>query len=148
MAMIEEVLKEDPKVIDAWFTLGNMSARRGKHEQAIGHFKRALALKADDEEAVINMAHAYRKLGRDDDALVGYRRFLELDPKNAQVHYEVAQILIDKRELAEATRELEQALAVEPEDGGGEERARRRGAERGQTRGGGRADPRSAGHET
>lgn len=114
MAMIEEVVKEDPKVIDAWFTLGNMSARRGRHEQAIGYFKRALALKADDEEAVINMAHAYRKLGRDDDALVGYRRFLELDPKNAQVHYEVAQILIDRGELAEATRELEQALAVEP----------------------------------
>lgn len=114
MAMIEEVVKEDPKVIDAWFTLGNMSARRGKHEQAIGYFKRALALKADDEEAVINMAHTYRKLGRDDDALVGYRRFLELDPKNAQVHYEVAQILIDRGELAEARRELEQALAVEP----------------------------------
>ena len=32
MAMIEEVVKEDPKVIDAWFTLGNMSARRGRHE--------------------------------------------------------------------------------------------------------------------
>ena len=42
------------------------------------------------------MAHAYRKLGRDEEALVGYRRFLELDPKNAQVHYEIAQILIDR----------------------------------------------------
>ena len=114
MTMLEEVLKEDPKVIDAWFTLGNMSARRGRHDEAIGYFKRALALKADDEEAVINMAHAYRKLGRDDDALVGYRRFLELDPKNAQVHYEIAQILIDRGQYAAAGGELRQALAVEP----------------------------------
>jgi arylsulfatase A-like enzyme/Tfp pilus assembly protein PilF len=114
MTMLEGVLKEDPKVIDAWFTLGNMAARRGRHEEAIGYFKRALALKADDEEAVINMAHAYRKLGRDDDALVGYRRFLELDPKNAQVHYEIAQIMIDRGQYPAAGDELRQALAVEP----------------------------------
>ena len=114
MAMIREVLDEDPKVIDAWFTLGNMAGRRGRPEEAIGYFKRALALKADDEEAVINMAHAYRKLGRDDDALVGYRRFLELDPKSAQVRYEIAQILIDRGEYAAASAELRQALAIEP----------------------------------
>src|SRR6185436_10639123 len=38
MTMLEEVLKEDPKVIDAWFTLGNMAGRRGRTEQAIGYF--------------------------------------------------------------------------------------------------------------
>jgi arylsulfatase A-like enzyme/Tfp pilus assembly protein PilF len=114
MTMLEAVLKEDPKVIDAWFTLGNMSARRGRDEEAVGFFKQALALKADDEEAVINLAHAYRKLGRDQDALVGFRRFLELDPKNAQVHYEIAQILIDQGDYAGASTELHQALAVEP----------------------------------
>jgi arylsulfatase A-like enzyme/Tfp pilus assembly protein PilF len=114
MGMIDEVIKEDPRVIDAWFTLGNMASRRGQTEEAVGYFKRALALKADDEEAVVNLAHAYRKLGRDDDALVGFRRFLELDPKNAQVHYEIAQILIDRGDFAGASGELQQALQVEP----------------------------------
>ncbi len=114
MTMLEDVLKEDPKVIDAWFTLGNMAGRRGRQEEAIAHFKHALALKPDDEEAVINMAHAYRKLGRDEDALVGFRRFMELDPKNAQVHYEIAQIMIDRGEYATAASELHAALAVEP----------------------------------
>jgi arylsulfatase A-like enzyme/Tfp pilus assembly protein PilF len=114
MTMIEEVIKEDPKVIDAWFTLGNMASRRGKDEEAIGFFKHALALKPDDEEAVINMAHAYRKLGRDEDALVGYRRFLELDPKSAQVHYEIAQILIDRGDNAGASAALRKALEFEP----------------------------------
>ncbi len=114
MGILDDVLKKDPKVIDAWFTLGMMSSRRGRDKDAIGFYKRALALKADDEEAVINMAHSYRKLGRDDDALVGFRRFLELDPKNAQVHYEIAQILLDRGKSAEAVTELRQALAVEP----------------------------------
>ncbi|HTI36305.1 MAG TPA: sulfatase-like hydrolase/transferase [Vicinamibacterales bacterium] len=114
MGMLLDVVKEDPKVIDVWFTLGNMSSRNGDDEAAVGYFKRALALKADDEEAVINLAHAYRKLGRDDDALVGFRRFLQLDPKNAQVHYEIAQILIDRGQTADARKELNAALAVEP----------------------------------
>ena len=60
------------------------------------------------------MAHAYRKLGRDEDALVGFRRFLDLDPKNAQVHYEIAQILLDRGKNAEASADLKQALAVQP----------------------------------
>ena len=114
MAMLDQVVKEDPKVIDAWFTLGNMSARRGRHDEAVEYFKRALVLKPDDEEAVINLAKAYRSLGRDDDAIVGFRRFLQLDPKNAQVHYEIAQILIDHHDLSGATQELQQALQVEP----------------------------------
>jgi arylsulfatase A-like enzyme/Tfp pilus assembly protein PilF len=114
MGMLLDVVKEDPKVIDAWFTLGNMSSRKGDDEAAVEYFKKALALKADDEEAVINLAHAYRKLGRDDDAMLGFKRFLQLDPKNAQVHYEIAQILIDRKQTAEARRELNEALAVQP----------------------------------
>jgi arylsulfatase A-like enzyme/Tfp pilus assembly protein PilF len=114
MGILDDVLKKDPKVIDAWFTLGMMSSRRGRDDEAIGFYKRALALKPDDEEAVINMAHSYRKLGRDDDAMVGFKRFLELDPKNAQVHYEIAQILLDRGKSSEAAVELRKALSVEP----------------------------------
>jgi len=114
VAILDGVLKEDPKVIDAWFMLGNTYARQNRNEEAIEYFKRALALKPDDEEAVINMAHSYRKLGRDEDALVGFRRFLDLDPKNAQVHYEIAQILLDRGKNAEASAALNQALVVQP----------------------------------
>ena len=48
---------------------------------------------------------------RDDDALVGFRRFLELDPKNAQVHYEIAQILIDRGDLSRPRPELQAGAA-------------------------------------
>ena len=48
------------------------------------------------------MANAYRQLGKDEEALVGYARFMELDPKNAQIRYEAAQILIDRGDLADA----------------------------------------------
>jgi choline-sulfatase len=111
---LERVIAEDPKVIDAWFMLGNEYYRRRQFARAIEQFKRALELKPDYDLVVINMANAYRALGRDQEAMVGYRRFMELDPKNAQIRYEAAQILIDSGKLDEAREQLTQALALEP----------------------------------
>ena len=85
--------------------LGNDSlARERGSTQAIEYFKRALALKPDYDLAVFNMANVYRQIGQGREALVGYRRLLELDPKNAQTRYEVAQILIDRGRLGEEAR--------------------------------------------
>lgn len=111
---LERVIAQDPKVIDAWFMLGNEYYRRRQFARAIEQFKHALELKPDYDLVVINMANAYRALGRDQEAMVGYRRFMELDPKNAQIRYEAAQILIDSGKLDEARKELTQALALEP----------------------------------
>jgi arylsulfatase A-like enzyme/Flp pilus assembly protein TadD len=114
VGILRQVVEEDPKVIDAWFMLGNVHAHANHQEQAIEYFKRVLALKPDDEMAVVNMANAYRQVGKDEEALVGYRRFLELDPKNSQVRYEVAQILIDQGDLNQAEALLTEALRLEP----------------------------------
>ncbi|MEP6467838.1 MAG: sulfatase-like hydrolase/transferase, partial [Parafilimonas sp.] len=111
---LERVVAEDPKVIDAWFMLGNEYYRRRQFAHAIDQFNKALELKPDYDLVVINMANAYRALGRDQEAMVGYRRFMELDPRNAQIRYEAAQILIDGGKLEEARQELVQALALEP----------------------------------
>jgi tetratricopeptide (TPR) repeat protein len=111
---LERVIAQDPKVIDAWFMLGNEYYRRRQFARAIEQFKHALELKPDYDLVVINMANAYRALGRDQEAMVGYRRFMELDPKNAQIRYEAAQILIDGGKVDEAQQELAQALVLEP----------------------------------
>jgi choline-sulfatase len=111
---LQRVVDEDPKVIDAWFMMGNEYYRRHEYTRAIDRYRRALELKPDYDLVVINMANAYRALGRDEEAMVGYRRFMELDPKNAQIRYETAQILIDNGKLEEAQVELTRALELEP----------------------------------
>jgi arylsulfatase A-like enzyme/Tfp pilus assembly protein PilF len=114
VAMLNDVVREDPKVIDAWFMLGNVYAKVGRAKEAIPYFQHALALKPDDDMAVVNLANVYRQIGRDDEALVGFRRFLQLDPKNAQVRYSTAEILLDRGDLDAAEQELRQAIALEP----------------------------------
>jgi choline-sulfatase len=111
---LQHVVDEDPNVIDAWFMMGNEYYRRHEYTRAIAEYKRALELKPDYDLVVINMANAYRALGRDEEAMIGYRRFIELDPGNAQIRYETAQILIDNGKLDEAQTELTHALALEP----------------------------------
>ncbi|MGE5244343.1 MAG: sulfatase-like hydrolase/transferase [Betaproteobacteria bacterium] len=114
MRALERVVADDPKVIDAWFMLGNEYYRRHEWTKAIAEYKRALELKPDYDLVVINMANAYRALGKDEEAMVGYRRFMQLDPKNAQIRYEAAQILLDNGQLDEAQKQLERALELEP----------------------------------
>ncbi|MGD9902860.1 MAG: sulfatase-like hydrolase/transferase [Vicinamibacterales bacterium] len=113
-ALLSQVVARDASVIDAWLMLGNERSRRRDFEGAIADYRRALALKPDYDLAVIGLARAYRALGRRDDALVGYRRFLERDAGNAQVRFELAQTLLDAGDLEPAEAELRHLLEGEP----------------------------------
>ena len=70
-------------------------------------FSWAPALKPDYDLAVFNMANVYRTIGKDDEALVGYRRLLELDPGNPQAR---SGGRAGARGLRPARRDAEEAL--------------------------------------
>ena len=112
---LEEVLEEDPSVIDAWVSLGNEQRRVHRVDDSIRSYKKALSLKADSELAVINLAHAYRMAGKDEEAILGFEQFLKLDPRNEQIHYELAQMLIDGGQLDAADSHLQESIRLAPE---------------------------------
>jgi choline-sulfatase len=114
IALLEKVVADDPNVIDAWFNLGNVHYRAGRFDEAIRFFAKALELKPDYDLALINMANAYRGLGKDAEALAGYEHYLRVDPKNAWVTYQAGEIHLDRRELDRASELFRQALAIDP----------------------------------
>ncbi len=114
IALLRQVVTDDPQVIDAWFNLGNVYFRRGDYTTAITQFRTALTLKPDYDLALINMANAYRALGRDDEALAGYEHYLRVDPKNAWVHYQAGEIHLDRGDAGRASEYFEEALALDP----------------------------------
>ncbi len=114
IALLRQVVEDDPQVIDAWFSLGNVYYRQGDFAEALTHFSKALALKPDYDLALINMANAYRALGRDDEALAGYEHYLRVDPKNAWVHYQAGEIHLDRGATDRAAEYFRQALAIDP----------------------------------
>lgn len=113
IALLRQVVADDPNVIDAWFNLGNAHYRQGKFAEAIPFFTKALALKPDYDLALINMANAYRALGKDDEALAGYEHYLRVDPKNAWVQYQAGEIHLDRGEHDQATTYFRAALAID-----------------------------------
>jgi arylsulfatase A-like enzyme/Tfp pilus assembly protein PilF len=113
IGLLKQVVADDPQVIDAWLSLGNVYFRESKFEEAIAHFSRALALKPDYDLPLINMANAYRALGRDAEALAGYEHYLRVDPKNAWVHYQAGEIHLDGGNVDRAAAYFRQSLALD-----------------------------------
>jgi choline-sulfatase len=110
LAMLEEAVRRDPHVIDAWLLMGNEYANRRAFDRALECFERALALKPDYDLALMNMANVYRDLGRPADALVRLKRLMAVNPNNVQARQQMAQILLDEGQLADAERELTAVL--------------------------------------
>jgi arylsulfatase A-like enzyme/Tfp pilus assembly protein PilF len=115
IALVEEVVREDPEVVDAWFMLGTQHLARGTLERAVEHFKRTLQLKPDYDIAVFNLAQAYRRLGDDEAALAGFEHYLTLDPKDPYVHYQMGEIWLDRGDSSRAEQLFRKALELDPQ---------------------------------
>lgn len=61
---LKEAVKIDPKNSDGWFGLGNLAWIRGRIDEAIPFYEKALAIKPDNYEAAMNLATAYEKTGQ------------------------------------------------------------------------------------
>jgi arylsulfatase A-like enzyme/Tfp pilus assembly protein PilF len=114
IAMLRQVVEEDPNVIDGWFMLGTQYFKAGKYAEAIAQYARALQLKPDYDVALINMANAYRRMGNDEAALAGYERYVKVDPENAFVRYQIGEIYLDQGHLERAETEFSHALKIDP----------------------------------
>jgi choline-sulfatase len=113
VALLNEILKEDPQVIDAWFMMGTQHLAQNEPEKAIHYFKKTLELKPDYDLAVFNLAQAYRRMGDDAAALAGFEHYLTLDPKDPFVHYQMGEIWLDRGDTARAQALFEKALAFD-----------------------------------
>ena len=126
--------REDPKVIDAWFMLGNEYLPPAVRA-AIEQFKRALALKPDYDLVVINMANAYRALGTTTPRWSASSAISRLDPKNARSCISDWRDLARPRGPRRRRRSNSGGAGDRPPGGGCAERARRDRAQRGDSPG-------------
>ena len=114
VALLNQVIQEDPQVIDAWFMRGTKYLAHGDLEKAVADYKQTLSLKPDYDLAVSNLAQAYRRMGNDEAALAGFERYLQLDPKDPFVHYQMGEIWLDRGDLPRAESLFRRALELDP----------------------------------
>lgn len=106
-----QVAKDDPEVnlLLAWIYL-----RRKSITQSMGELQ--IALGRDDRLAIghNNLGLCQIEMGNYDDALLHFRRALQLDPDLAPVHYHLGGVCLLMNQLDSAIREWEQASHLEP----------------------------------
>jgi Flp pilus assembly protein TadD len=88
--------------------------RQGDYDAALTSYKLALRDQPNDHRVLQNMAIAYSKTGRLEEAVRCYRRALELQPQLAGAHYGLAFLLLKRGDPRGAQLHLEHFLAAPP----------------------------------
>lgn len=112
--LLQQVLRGDPEVIDAYFMLGNIHLKKNEWPQAADYYRKTLEKRPDHDYAMIGLADTLVATGRVDDAVLGYERFLQQDPGNAQITYRLAQVLLDDGRDERAASYFRRTLQAEP----------------------------------
>ena len=88
--------------------------RQGDFDAALTSYRLALREKPDDVRILENMAIAYTRMKRADEAIRCYRRALELAPALPAAHYGLGFILLKRGDQEGAKEHLESFLASPP----------------------------------
>ena len=90
--------------------------RQGDYDAALTSYRLALRDRPNDPRILQNMAIAFSKISRKEEAIRCYRKALELDPQLSGAHYGLACLLLRRGDAAGAQRHL-QALLAQPPSG-------------------------------
>jgi predicted O-linked N-acetylglucosamine transferase (SPINDLY family) len=113
--LYRQALEVDPDNADAWHLLGLLVAQRGNADGGRKLIERAIQLKSDADLYHINLASLNGACGLNEEAVAGYRRAIELNPRvPAVVHAGLGQALAGLGRNEEAVQALEWAVKREP----------------------------------
>ncbi len=107
---LRAALAEDDGLLDAHQLLGTITLLAGDPAPAVPYFQRALALDPEHRQSLLGLANAYDELGRIDEAMVGYRRLLEVAGQDSKATMALARIHVERGELSEAEDVLTAAV--------------------------------------
>ncbi len=108
-------LARNPSAAMAWFNLGDTLAKKGRHDEAIASFRRALELRPNDAAGHNDLACELVVIGQPLAAIPLFERALVLRPGYAEVHNNLGNAFRSLGRIAEATAQYEKALAAKPD---------------------------------
>jgi tetratricopeptide (TPR) repeat protein len=114
-----EFLPQDPEgSVETLRRQGNELFVKGKYNKADLKYTQAIELGIDDPKLYGNRSAARHHMERYEEALTDAMRALELDPSWTKGYHRKAMALISLGQLEDAAKAYEDALALDPENGG------------------------------
>jgi len=110
-----QVIRADPRNVDALHFLGFLLFQRGAHRDAIDHLARSLALNASNPPALVNLGNAYQAVGDATGASGCFQQAIALQPDAFQTHYNlgIARLALGEHEAAAAS--FREAIRLQPQ---------------------------------
>ncbi len=112
--LLENLTREEPELADAWSLLGNVNLKRGRKQQALDSFRRALALKPDNNFLMLNIVKTLAGSGEVEAAAEENLRFLKSFPDDPALLEQLGYIRLLQDRTDEALKILNRALALDP----------------------------------
>ena len=132
LAAFRHALALEPHLIEAHYNLSSAFLGLGQPTQAqtalarfetlaadaaqVAHLRRQLDANPDDRETRLQLAHHYRQLGRDDDALTHYRAILLADSDDLEALISLSGLLLARGEDQEVLELCRRGISQHPED--------------------------------
>jgi len=114
---LQNVIKEDPKNVNAWFKLANINMDLGRYQDAVSAYSHGLALDPNNIEARVDMGSCFRYLGIPQKAIEEYDKALAVNPDHAFANRNKAIVLAyDLGKFTEAANLLENYVKRNPGD--------------------------------
>ena len=105
-----------PDNFDGWTNVGRVRVQEGNTDGAKVVLLKALALKPDLPRANFFYARVLKDEGKYEEAAQALRSVLEQFPRDRVVHNELGRILFLQKRYADAVKEFQQTLSIDPED--------------------------------
>jgi len=112
---IEAIIREDPTIADAYFSLGNIFYKARRFQEAIAATTKSLDLKPDDSFAVINIANSYQAMGRYDEAEKFVLDYMARGFDDSQLYFLLGNVKVHQNEPEQAIPYFEKCLAGNPQ---------------------------------
>jgi protein O-GlcNAc transferase len=109
------ILEREPNHADSLHLLGLITAETDDPRAGIILIRRAMAAEPGCAPHHNSLGHAYRRLGRLEDAVASYRDAAALRPGSAEIHNNLATALCDLGRWQEAIEHYRQAAAAAPD---------------------------------
>lgn len=115
-AAFQRVAELAPERADGWTNLGRLEAVGGDAKKAVEWLQKALALPSAQLRAQHYLGIALRNLGDVEGALAAFRKIAERYPRERLARTQLGTTLLQQGKMAEAARELEALLVIDPYD--------------------------------
>lgn len=110
------VLQLNPKSSIAHYNLGRFLAARGKHSEAITHYRQALSIRPGDADAHNNLGLVLAVEGDPGGALEEFRKAIEVDPNHARAYFNIGRVFARQGQLDKAVENFQKAVRLRPDE--------------------------------